>query len=224
MTVTDLAKRLPAASEYLSQIYLIIRDYAYCNNSRLAEFIGVSASAVSQAVGRLKRLDLVQQDRYGMIRLSSDGERLAQEILRRHYLLEYLMVKSLRFPWDLADKEAEHLQDKVSDEFIEHLFLQMGAPDRCPHGNPFPGNPQEQQLLSARPLASVEEGSTVTIVRITEEGERVEGLLHACFLQQVMPGHEYVIEQKDSETISMTSIADGHSVRLPMRYGEYIRV
>lgn len=197
LTVNDLSKKFPAASIYITQIYLVIRDYQYCNNRRLSDLIGVSPSAVTQAVSRLKRLDLAMQDRYGMVSLTDEGEQLAEEILKRHYLLEHLMVNVLKFPWDLADQEAEHLQDKVSSEFTDNLDERLGHPRVCPHGNPFPGYPRTKEILEAPRMTDIPAGKEICIVRITEEGERFPDLLHTCYRIGMMPGACYRIFDED---------------------------
>ena len=223
MTVLELARRYPTAAEYISQIYLIIRDYSYCSNRRLAEFIGVSPSAVTQSASRLKKLGLTDQDKYGMISLTEEGRTLAEQILKRHYLLEYLMVRELGFPWDLADKEAEHLQDKISSAFLDHLCSRLGNPDRCPHGNPFPGNPQSSAILSAKGLDQFNAGDRVRVVRITEEGERIEGLLHHCYVNQVMPDSLYIIGDRTKTEVILLG-EDDTTVTLPLEYIRFIKV
>ncbi len=224
MTVNELAKRYPAASEYLTQIYLIIRDYAYCNNHRLADLIGVSPSAVSQAVGRLKRLGLTDQDKYGMITLLETGRILAEKILKRHYLLEYLMVRQLDFPWELADKEAERLQDKVSEDFITHLDKRLDHQMVCPHGNPFPCNPHLAEILKAEPLSKAAVGDTIEIVRITEEGEREPGLLHTCYETGAMPGSIYTLIKIDGDQLILADMTSDSKIYIPLHYAEYMRV
>jgi DtxR family Mn-dependent transcriptional regulator len=224
LTVNELAKRYPSASEYITQIYLIIRDYSYCNNRRLSEHIGVSPSAVSQAVNRLKRLNLTDQDRYGMIVLLDEGNRLAEEILKRHYLLEHLMVKTLGFPWELADQEAENLQDKVSAEFITYLYQNLGSPQVCPHGNPFPGNPRADEIIQAPRMSDMKSDDLIEIVRITEEGERIPGLLHACYEHGVMPGSTYKVRQVDEEFIVLDHPSGYGMFQMPLTFSEHIRV
>lgn len=224
LDIHELTRRYPAVSEYITQIYLILRDYAYCNNRRLSLHIGVSASAVSQAVLRLKKLGLAQQDTYGMIMLTPLGKELAEELLRRHYLLEYLMVKRLDFPWELADHEAGHLQDKVTAEFIDHLDRVLGHPRTCPHGNPFPDNPEAAAILAAPSLMELVPGSVVEVARITEEGERVEGLLHRCFEIGVMPGSRYIVEGFEDESVRLVSAVSGEVFSLSLPYAEHIRV
>jgi DtxR family transcriptional regulator, Mn-dependent transcriptional regulator len=222
--ITELTKKYPAVSEYITQIYLILRDYSYCNNRRLSLHIGVSASAVTQAVLRLKKLGLALQDTYGMIMLTPKGTELAEELLRRHYLLEYLMVKKLNFPWELADDEAGHLQDKVSPDFINHLNRELGSPRTCPHGNPFPDNPDAEKILAAPGLTSMEPGDLVEVVRITEEGERIDGLLHACFEIGVMPGNQYIIEEFDDVSVHLASENTGKTYAFDLRFAEHIKV
>jgi DtxR family transcriptional regulator, Mn-dependent transcriptional regulator len=224
LTVNELTKKYPAVSEYITQIYLILRDYSYCNNRRLADHVEVSASAVSQAVLRLKKLDLVEQDKYGMIVLLKEGILLAEELLKRHYLLEYLMVKELNFPWEFADKEAESLQDKVSPEFINHLDKYLGFPKTCPHGNPFPDNPHAAEILKAPRLPEAKPGEIVKIVRITEEGERIPGLLHSCFEIGVMPGNLYEISEITEDSIILIANNTGEENSFSLIFAEYICV
>jgi Mn-dependent DtxR family transcriptional regulator len=224
LTITELTKKYPAVSEYITQIYLILRDYSYCNNKRLADHIGVSASAVSQAVLRLKKLNFVEQDKYGMIILCADGKLLAEELLKRHYLLEYLMVKELNFPWELADNEAEHLQDKVTPDFINHLDTYLGFPRICPHGNPFPDNPDAAVILNAPRLTQAKPGEIVKIIRITEEGERMPGLLHTCFEIGVMPGMMYEISEMLDDTITLISKKTSKKSGLSRAFSEHICV
>mgnify|MGYP000513050431 CR=1 FL=1 len=224
ISIQELARKYPAASEYITQIYLILRDYSYCNNSRLAEHIGVSASAVSQAVLRLKRQELVSQDRYGMISLSDEGVVLAEQLLRRHYLLEYLMVKRLEFPWELADLEAGQLQDKVSHDFISHLEEFLDYPKTCPHGNPFPDHPEAEKILSAPRLSRCRQGDRIEIVRISEEGERLSGLLHACHEAAVVPGKRFTVDTVSDETVTLMPEGQELPIELQSAFCEQICV
>ena len=79
-------EEFPAAAEYLSGIYIINRDHGYVTNVKLAEWLGVTSSAVSQAVSRLKRLGLVRQKRYENVVLTEAGRATAVHVLRHHYL------------------------------------------------------------------------------------------------------------------------------------------
>jgi len=196
-------KRFPAAAEYVSGIYILARDYGRVSNSRLAAWTGVSGSAVTQALGRLKRLGLARHVRYESIELTEQGRSLAVKVLRRHYLLEHLLVRTLDYPWEKADDEAKRLQSEISDDLTEHLFARLGSPQACPHGNPMPGSAVEAKLLNAPRLSDAPNGASVRIIRITEEGEQIPLMLDFCHTRGIKPGATFRVVGKEGETITL---------------------
>jgi DtxR family Mn-dependent transcriptional regulator len=210
-----VSERFPAAAEYLSGIYLIQRDYNKVSNSRLAAWSGVSGSAVTQALGRLKKLGLARQVRYENIELTEEGRALAIKVLRRHYLLEHLMVRMLDYPWEKADDEAKRLQSQISDDLTEHLFQRLGAPQTCPHGNPLPGSAIEARLLAAPRLTEAGVGEVVQIVRVTEEGEQVPGMLALCHGQGIQPGAIFRVTGKDLDFVHLVRLDQPDPSRAP---------
>jgi len=207
----DLAlvhKQFPAVAEYVSGIYILQRDYGQVSNRRLAAWIGVSGSAVTQALTRLKRLGLAVHKRYEDIGLTSEGRALAVQVLRRHYLLEHLLVRILGYPWDRADDEAKLLQSEISDDLAEHLYQKLGAPQTCPHGNPMPGSSVEQKLLAAPRLSDAPSGAIVEILRITEEGEQLPSMLAFCHNHGLHPGAHFEVVDRDERGLRLKD-ADG---------------
>ena len=199
----DELKNFPAAAEYLSSIFIIQRDYDHVTNTRLAEWMAVSASAVTQALGRLKKLGLATQERYEDIKLSDHGRELAVTVLRRHYLIEHLLVRVLKYPWDKSDEEAKVLQTQISHDLTEHLFTFLGQPQTCPHGNPLPGAAIEKKLLEAPRLSQVASGLRIIILRITEEGEGRPNLLHFCDSVGLRPGVRFEVLSREDKSITL---------------------
>jgi DtxR family Mn-dependent transcriptional regulator len=228
----DLARihrQFPAAAEYLSSIYILRRDYGEVGNRRLSEWVGVSGSAVTQALGRLKRLGLVRQKRYGDIALTPKGRLFAVEVLRRHYLLEHLLVRILSYPWEKADEEAKLLQSLISEDLTEHLYRHLGSPQTCPHGNPMPGSSMEGKLLTAAKLSQAPDGRAVKILRITEEGEQIPSLLNTCSARGVWPGARFLVAGRDRGNIRLaggwhpSGRGKPGGVSLPLSMAEHIR-
>jgi len=199
----EILKTFPAAAEYLTNIHLICRDYGYAANHRLAEWLGVSTSAVTQALGRLKKIGLVNQERYEHVFLTDAGRDLALKVLKRHYLLEHLLVKTLDFPWDKSDLEAKVLQNQISDALSDHLDRFLGYPQTCPHGNPLPGTEIEAKLLAAPRITEAEVGASVAIVRITEEGEGLPTMLPFCQMSGLRPGVRVKVEATSPEGVTL---------------------
>ncbi len=211
----ELHKRFPAAIDYLISIFLIDREYGEVSNGRLAARLEVSKPAVSQAIGRLKKLDLAQQDLYGTIRLTPEGRIFAARILKRHYLIEHLLIRKLDYPWDRSDDEAQRLQGAISEEFADYLDESFGHPQTCPHGNPMPGSKLEASLISAPRLITAEVGSEVSLIRITEEGEMVEGLLKFCNSHQLRPGIRLEIVPPEENDAVSVRCCEGETFSVP---------
>lgn len=221
MTLYELKNQFPAAPEYLTQIFLIERDHGTVPNARLADRLGVSRPAVSQAIGRLKRLNLVKQDRYGVIKLTDEGREVAENVVKRHFLLEHVLVNILDYPWDQSDVEAGTLQASLSEELTAYLVKRLGNPQTCPHGNPLPGSSLETRYLKAPSLVEAKTGSKLKIIRITEEGEMTDGMLSFCQKNGIAPG--LLVEVLDNSAEGVMC-ADGKvNYTIPFKYAAAIR-
>jgi DtxR family Mn-dependent transcriptional regulator len=226
----DAAKvheRFPAAAEYLSGIYILQRDYGKVSNSRLAAWTGVSGSAVTQALGRLKKLGLARQARYENIELTPRGRALAVTVLRRHFLLEHLLVRLLELPWEKADDEAKRLQSQISADLTEHLYRRLGSPQTCPHGNPMPGSKIEKKLLAAPKLIDAPPGQRIRILRITEEGEQIPLLLDFCHSRGIRPGASFRVQGNRAGAVRLSALtpgsSTGRSISVPPEKAAHIR-
>ena len=156
--------------------------------ARIAERMGVSPPAVTQAMKRLAQHGLAVLDPDDGLRLSLRGRKQAERTIRRHYLLERLLVDELGFDWVDVDEEADRLEHSLSSRLEAHLFERLGRPTTCPHGNPFPGSRDERRLLDARRLTEVEAGEETRILRITEEAEENSDLMHLLYESRLLPG------------------------------------
>ena len=207
---------------YLSQILLIERDYGTVNNSRLAQRMQVSKPAVTQTVRRLVNIGLLSQDPYGTIFLTEEGRSIAHQVIVRHYLIEYMLIDLLGYPWDRADVEALLLQGTISDELTDFLYEKFHYPDRCPHGNPFPGTAAEQMLLHAPRINTIEPGTDIEILRITEEGEDYEGLLQFCSRYNIRPKQKFTIQDRQDDSITISSGHNHRHLDIPLVFAQYI--
>lgn len=229
---TDLSsihKQFPAAPDYLTSIYILQRDYGAVSHGRLAEWNEVSTPAVSQAIGRLRKLGLVRQKRYENVSLTEEGRELAMKVLRRHYLVEHLLVGLLDYPWDKSDEEAKLLQTTISDELSDHLYRRLGSPQTCPHGNPMPNASIEAKLLGAPKLVEAPVGKSVTILRITEEGEQLPKMLAFCHRNGIRPSARFLIKQSGADSVHLGLAPDAanpsadSAITVPFSMAQHIR-
>ena len=70
--------------DYLEMIYRLSRQQGYVRLGDLAQRLGVGAPSASKMVQKLGGLGFVAYERYGVIRLSREGDEAGAYLIRRH--------------------------------------------------------------------------------------------------------------------------------------------
>lgn len=176
--------------DYLSLIYVLERDHEPVVGSRLADLLGVTPPTVASTLKRMTRDGLITMNKDGT-HLTESGWEAAQVIMRRHMLMEWMMVNTL--PWSRLHSEAHQLEHAISAMTEAALLEQLGNPQTCPHGNPLPGC--EDAVKEWFPLMSAHVGDVVTIRRIHELAEENTELLTYLEQKQVVPGVQAIVSE-----------------------------
>ena len=129
----------PATEEYLQAIYTLTDGSGSAISARIADYLSVSAAAVSEMVHRMERDGSIALDERKEIRPTPEGRSVASTIMRRHRLAELMLTELLGYQWWEAHDEAELLEHAMSAELEARLIEKLGNPQACPHGNPMPG-------------------------------------------------------------------------------------
>src|ERR1700691_734500 len=138
MTTKDLL-RTPAIEDYSKAIFSLEarRDEPVSTNA-LAERLNITPGSVSAMLKRLDELGLITHVPYRGVRLTSDGRRIALEVIRHHRLLESYLAEALGMSWDRVHAEAEVLEHVLSEDLEELIAAKLGHPTVDPHGDPIP--------------------------------------------------------------------------------------
>ncbi len=153
--------------DYLSLMYVLERDNEPVVGVHLAELLGVTPPTVTNTLKRMSRDGLIVMDKKGT-RLTKIGRESARTVTRRHMLTEWMMAHML--PWSKLHREAHNLEHAISAEVETALFEELGHPQTCPHGNPFPGC--EEAVASWIPLTETAPNQKVVIKRVHELAEQ----------------------------------------------------
>jgi DtxR family Mn-dependent transcriptional regulator len=119
-------------------------------------------------VQKLVRFHLLRREKRDVL-LTTKGETLARQLIRRHRLIESYLHQFLGYAWDEVHAEAERLEHAVSDRFVETISERLGHPNADPHGNPIPdakGKIPERELAR---LSEVPTGTKGRIARVLSE-------------------------------------------------------
>ncbi|MBP9040952.1 MAG: metal-dependent transcriptional regulator [Anaerolineaceae bacterium] len=186
----DITEISPIIQDYLSLIYVMERDGDPVIGSRLAELLGVTPPTVTNTLKRMTRDGLITMNQEGT-HLTETGWAAGKVIMRRHMLMEWMMVKTL--PWAKLHGEAHHLEHAISNAAETALLEQLGNPKTCPHGNPLPGN--EAAVESWVPLTEAKRGEVVIIRRIHELAEEKPEVLDFLESNQITPGQHVRVSE-----------------------------
>jgi len=180
-----------ASDDYLTAIYRLNHDEGQDVIAvRLADRLDITPPSVAGMLKRLLRDHLVTVDSRKIIRLTPEGLRRAEQMVRRHRLAECLITDVLKVPWWRAYEEAHLLEHGISDITEPHLYDMLGKPDRSPFGYPIPGQGIPRKL-SMTTLADIKEGDVVVIDRVFEEDEQ---LLQFFDEEGIRPGETVVLD------------------------------
>jgi DtxR family Mn-dependent transcriptional regulator len=198
-----------ATDDYLTAVYRLHHDEGQDVIAvRLADRLEITPPSVAGMLKRLQRDGLVEIDGRKVIRLTPEGLRRAEQMVRRHRLAECLLTDVLHVPWWRAYGEAHLLEHGISDVTEPHLFEALQRPVRSPFGYPIPGQ-GGPRLLTMTTLADVDEGTTVEIDRVFEEDEQ---LLRFFDEERIRPGQRVRLEAVAPYRGTVTASVAGRTV------------
>jgi DtxR family Mn-dependent transcriptional regulator len=190
-----------AEEEYLQIIYWLQEAGLPITGANIARAMQVSAPTVHEMVGRLETDGYVIRNEDKSLAFTDSGREHAAQIVRRHRLIERFLTDIFDIPWDQVHEEAERLEHWMSPVVEERMLRAIGDAKTCPHGHPiFEG---EREL--GVPLADVEEGADVRVLRFENEAE---DLLHYLKDSGLSPGLEGKLLRSSGDEVVLQANGD----------------
>src|ERR687885_603240 len=162
-----------AEEEYLQTIFWLQEAGLPMTGANVARAMQLSAPTVHEMIGRLEH---------------------AESIVRRHRLIERFLTDILGIPWDEVHEEAERLEHAMSPVLEARMLAAIGDARTCPHGHPI----QPGDRISGVPLADVEVGAKVRILRFENEAEDLLLLFRDEGLE---PGLDGTVASSDGDEV-----------------------
>ena len=224
-TVREQAEQTTdTAADYLMTIRYMAGEGQPVIAARLAERMRVSAATVSEMVARLVREGLLTVDPARHLELTDAGRTAAERTFRKHALAEWLLTAVIGLGWAEADEEAHHLQHSMSDRVTDKIDALLGTPPTCPHGNPIPRDGATAQRPAGKPMSAAAQGTTITILRVTEEAEEDGRLLTFLEDNGIRPGSAFAVTDVSDHIGTMTLEREGRNVVIGLNAAAKVRV
>lgn len=115
---------------YLKIVYQLEQSGDPARVGQMAKGLGVHPSTVSAVVRTLDRMGLLTHDRYGVVRLTEVGTRLAECVVRRFDVLRRFFVEALGMTDEEAEVEAcetEHVLNAGTIGRIDRLMNDLAG-------------------------------------------------------------------------------------------------
>src|SRR5215469_14543228 len=160
-----------AEEEYLQSLFWLQEAGLPMTSANVCRAMQLSAPTVHEMIGRLERDGYITRAKDKTITFTESGAAHAEGVVRRHRLIERFLTDVLGVPWDEVHEEAERLEHAMSPVLEERMLAAIGDAKTCPHGHPIAAGSR----LAGVPLADVEVGASVQILRFENEAE---DLLH----------------------------------------------
>jgi DtxR family Mn-dependent transcriptional regulator len=180
--------------DYLTAIYRNLDDAGEIKPNLLASKLDISNAAVTDMLRKLSRDGFVDYKKYKGIKLTSEGELYAKNMLRRHRIWEVFLNQTLGMPWDKVHDEAEKLEHSSSDEIINLLEKFLEYPEVDPHGYPIPD--KNGKIKKSKTVVAITELNANDSAKVIRVNDDVKNLLSYVTKIGITLGKEILIKDK----------------------------
>jgi DtxR family Mn-dependent transcriptional regulator len=208
--------------DYLTTIYRNVDELGEIKPNLLASKLKISNAAVTDMLRKLSRDGFVNYQKYKSIKLTSEGEIYAKNMLRRHRIWEVFLNQILGMPWDKVHEEAEKLEHSSSDELINLLDEFLEYPEVDPHGYPIPDkNGKIKKTKSVVAITQLKENDLAKVIRVNDD---VKNFLSYITKIGITLGKEILIVDKLNYDGSILIKIDNHQINISNKIASNIFV
>ncbi len=187
---------------YLKAIYKIgEKDKKPAGTNAIAAEMETSAASVTDMLKRLAEKGLINYQKYKGVSLSSQGSKIATNLIRKHRLWESFLVNKLGFTWDKVHDIAEEMEHIKSDELVTRLDQFLDHPKFDPHGDPIPNAEGKFTLRVQILMNQMKKGDTGVVIGVKEHDNEFLRFLNQ---KKINLGTEIHVKDKNSYDQSYT--------------------
>jgi DtxR family transcriptional regulator, Mn-dependent transcriptional regulator len=107
--------------DYLERIAMLAKEDGIVRVGGLGKALGVKNSSVTSALKKLSDKGLVNHERYGYVELTSEGRKIAADVMSRHEALGRFLIEILGVEAETAWKDVCGMEHFVSPSTSEKL-------------------------------------------------------------------------------------------------------
>jgi DtxR family Mn-dependent transcriptional regulator len=127
--------RSASMEDYLEAIAKLGERRKAVRVKQLSDRLGVKMPSVTSALKRLSEQELVEHERYGHIKLTPEGHKVARDVIRRHKALTRFFAQALGIDKETAEEDACRIEHVISPPSMERMARFVEFIEACPLGS-----------------------------------------------------------------------------------------
>jgi len=136
MVKQEVTREQTASMEdYLEAIANLGEGRKVVRVKQISEMLGVKMPSVTSALRKLSEQELVEHKRYGHIKLTPEGNKVARDVIRRHKALTRFFGQALGINEETAEEDACKIEHVISSLSMERLAKFVEFMEACPLGS-----------------------------------------------------------------------------------------
>jgi DtxR family Mn-dependent transcriptional regulator len=120
--------------DYLEAIAKLGEGRKVVKVKQLSETLGVRMPSVTSALKKLSEQELVEHERYGHIKLTPEGDKVARDVICRHEALTRFFAQALGINQETAEEDACKIEHVISPLSMERVTKFVDFIEACPLG------------------------------------------------------------------------------------------
>lgn len=120
--------------DYLEVIAMLRGEGKVVRVNQISQRLKVRMPSVTSALKKLSEQGLVRHERYGYVDLTAEGDKVAEEVVRRHKALSRFFAKALGIDRRIAEEDACKIEHVISPLSLERLAKFLEFMEACPWG------------------------------------------------------------------------------------------
>ena len=121
--------------DYLEAVAMLRGKGKVVRVSQISRKLGVKMPSVTSALKKLSEQELVEHERYGYIKLTPEGDKVARDVIYRHEALTRFFAQALGINRETAEEDACKIEHVISPLSMERLAKFVEFIEACPLGS-----------------------------------------------------------------------------------------
>lgn len=112
-----------ALEDYLKVIKILCGKKGFTRVKEISKMLNVEMPSVTSALRRLREKGLINHEKYGYVKLTSDGNKISEKIYNRHEKIKDFLEKVLNIDSKTAEEEACKIEHIIRPDTFKRMIL-----------------------------------------------------------------------------------------------------